>query len=79
MAVKHIQKLDNLAAFWPQGRDTPMMLCDVVGVEEENHTGHRGSARVGLESKRNTAEAKIIVSIYNRGNAIIAEPTCSLC
>lgn len=62
MAVKHSAALDRLAEFWPQGRDCPMMLVDVVGEEEENHTGHRGSARVGLESKRNTDEARIIVS-----------------
>ncbi len=58
----HAKYLDMLATFWPQGRDTPMMLCDTVGVEEENHTGSRGSAKVGLESKKNTTEAKRIVS-----------------
>ncbi len=62
VALTHAKYLDKLARFWPQGRDTPMMLCDIVGVEEESHTGSRGFAKVGLESKRNTAEAEQVVS-----------------
>ncbi len=62
VAVKHSQVLGRLANFWPSGKNIPMMLCNVVGTEGENHTGHRGSAKVGLESKRNSVEAKTIVS-----------------
>lgn len=62
VAVKYRQLLDRLNEFWPGGRDKPLLFCNVVGEEEENHTGHRGTARVGLESKRNCEEAKKIVS-----------------
>jgi len=51
----------NLYGFWPQGRRRPFVFCDVIGREAETHTGQKGTARVGLESKYNKEEAKKIV------------------
>ena len=68
---KYDGRLDRLDGFWPQGRDLPLVFCDVIGEEEENHTGHRGTARVGLESKRNTKEARKIVRISTNAVPII--------
>ena len=51
----------NLYGFWPQGRRRPFVFCDIIGREAETHTGQKGTARVGLESKYNKEEAKKIV------------------
>jgi len=51
----------HLFGFWPQGRKRPFVFCDVIGREAETHTGQKGTARVGLESKYNKEEAKKIV------------------
>ena len=39
-----------------------MVFCDIVGKEEEVHTGMKDTAKVGLGSKYNPAEARKIVS-----------------
>jgi len=51
----------HLNNFWPQGGRRPFVFCDIIGREAENHTGQMGTARVGLESKYNTEEAKKLV------------------
>ena len=51
----------RLHDFWPKGGKRPFVFCDVIGREAETHTGQKGTARVGLESKYNTEEAKKIV------------------
>ena len=43
-----------------------MAFCNVIGRENENHTGQKGTAKVGLESKRNSREAKKIVRIKHK-------------
>ena len=57
------EKEAHLSQFWPQGKHKPFVFCDVVGQEGESHTGQKGMARVGLESKYNEKEAKKIVRI----------------
>ena len=51
----------HLQRFWPQGKERPFVFCNVVGREAETHTGQKGTARVGLESKYNKEEAMKIV------------------
>ena len=51
----------HLQRFWPQGKQKPFVFCNVVGREAETHTGQKGTARVGLESKYNKEEAMKIV------------------
>ena len=51
----------RLQHFWPQGKEKPFVFCNVVGREAETHTGQKGTARVGLESKYNKQEAMKIV------------------
>ena len=51
----------HLQHFWPQGKEKPFVFCNVVGREAETHTGQKGTARVGLESKYNKEEAMKIV------------------
>jgi len=51
----------RLHDFWPKGGKKPFVFCDVTGREAETHTGQKGTARVGLESKYNKEEAKKIV------------------
>ena len=48
--------------FWPQGKDKPFVFVNIEGEEGREHTGRRGKAKVGLESKFNKDEAKKIVS-----------------
>ena len=49
--------------FWPRGREKPFIFVNVEGQERESHTGRKGKARVGLESKYNKEEAEKIVSL----------------
>lgn len=56
-------KLDRLNNFWPRGPLKPFVFVNVVGNEDEHHTGQDGAASVGMESKRNNKEAKKIVSV----------------
>lgn len=51
----------HLHDFWPNTRKRPFVFCDIIGSEVESHTGQKGTARVGLESKYNVKEAKKIV------------------
>jgi len=51
----------RLRDFWPKGGNKPFVFCDVIGREAETHTGQKGTARVGLESKYNKEEARKIV------------------
>ena len=55
------EKVASLRRFWPQ-REKPFVFCDIIGTEKEVHTGQKGKARVGLESKYNEREARQIVS-----------------
>ena len=55
------EKEAHLQRFWPQGKERPFVFCNVVGREAETHTGQKGTARVGLESKYNKEEAMKIV------------------
>ena len=55
------EKEAHLQRFWPQGMERPFVFCNVVGREAETHTGQKGTARVGLESKYNKEEAVKIV------------------
>ena len=64
-SVKQKTTKRHLRSFWPQGEDLPMVFCDIVGKEEEVHTGMKGTAKVGLQSKYNPAEARKIVSKIN--------------
>ena len=48
--------------FWPGGPRKPFVFVHVEGTESESHTGRKGKARVGLESKYNEKEARKIVS-----------------
>ena len=48
--------------FWPHGPRKPFVFVHVEGIESESHTGRKGKARVGLESKYNKQEAEKIVS-----------------
>ena len=57
-----MQDVKRLERFWPR-RGKPMVFCNVIGEEDEVHTGKKGKARVGLESKFNVKEAKKIVSM----------------
>ena len=55
--------------FWPCGPSKPFVFVHVEGKESESHTGRKGKARVGLESKYNEQEARKIVSgptVYKR-------------
>ena len=49
--------------FWPHGPRKPFVFVHVEGIERESHTGRKGKARVGLESKYNKQEARKIVSV----------------
>ena len=49
--------------FWPCGPRKPFVFVHVEGIESESHTGRKGKARVGLESKYNKKEAEKIVSV----------------
>ena len=53
----------HLKKFWPQGENKPFVFVNIEGREGSEHTGQRGKAKVGLESKYNKDEAKKIVSI----------------
>lgn len=54
--------METRLTFWPQGTRKPFVFVHVEGVESESHTGRKGKARVGLESKFNKQEAKKAVS-----------------
>ena len=62
VAKKLKEKVASLHHFWPQ-EGKPFAFCDVVGIEKEVHTGQKGKARVGLESKYNEEEGKKIVRV----------------
>lgn len=55
-----------------------MVFCNVIGEEDEVHTGKKGKARVGLESKFNVKEARKIVSDYISGTCIMLATACRL-
>ena len=61
VAKKRRDKAASLCRFWPQW-EKPFVFCDIIGTEKEEHTGQKGKARVGLESKYNEKEARQIVS-----------------
>ena len=52
----------HLRNFWPQGEERPLVFVDLIGREGGEHTGQRGKAKVGLESKFNKDEARKIVN-----------------
>lgn len=84
------EKEAHLQRFWPQGKERPFVFCNVVGREAETHTGQKGTARVGLESKYNKEEAmkivrtslNCVVCLYtqqnNHGSQIARLPTSSV-
>jgi len=45
--------------FWPQGRDCPLVFCNVEGREGGAHSGNKRSS---LLSKSNDVEANKVVS-----------------
>ena len=53
--------LEANLTLWPRGKEKPFVFVDVVGMEGSEHTGQKGKAKVGLESKFNKHEAKKIV------------------
>ncbi len=69
MSVRNRNNPEVYLWFWPRGPRKPFVFVHVEGTESESHTGRKGKARVGLESKYNKQEAGKIVSvpsIYNR-------------
>ena len=63
VARRYSDKLERLNNFWPRGPSKPFVFVNIVGNEDEHHTGQDGAASVGTESKRNNKEAKKIVSV----------------
>ena len=56
---------DRLDDFWRKykGNKTPIMFVDLVEKEEQNKTGsNKTDTKVGVDSKFNTEEAKLVVS-----------------
>ena len=51
----------NLASFWPIGNGAPIMFVDVVGAEGQDIAGTKRETRVGVDSKYNLTEAKLVV------------------
>ncbi len=66
--TKRRNKEAHLRGFWPKGKQKPFVFCDVVGTVGESHTGQKGSARVGVESKYNVKEAEKIVRLLSYTN-----------
>lgn len=58
---RHIREA-HIHNFWPQGEGKPFVFVNIVGKEGGEHTGQRGKAKVGLESKFNVDEAMKIVN-----------------
>ena len=79
MSVNQQRRRDvaRLADFWPQW-GIPFVFCDIIGEENEVHTGRKDKARVGLESKFNVKEARKIVSDYISGTCIMLATACRL-
>ncbi len=61
----------NLEDFWPRGNACPIMFVDVVGEEGLGNTGigERGT-KVGVESKCNIKEAKLVVRHDRRPSSV---------
>ena len=52
----------SLDSFWPQGNAFPIMFVDVVGDEGLSNLGsNHGETKVGVDSKFNIGEAKLVV------------------
>ena len=64
VARRYSDKLERLNNFWPRGPAKPFVFVNIVGNEDEYHTGQDGAASVGMESKKNNKEAKKIVSVH---------------
>ena len=63
--------LEANLTLWPQGKEKPFVFVNVIGTEGREHTGQRGKAKVGLESKFNKDEARKIVSKITSDLSII--------
>ena len=61
-SIRYRKNSEAHLTFWPHGARKPFVFVNVEGVERESHTGRKGKARVGLESKYNKQEALKIVS-----------------
>lgn len=48
--------------FWPRGKQSPFVFCDVEGQEETAKAGVKETTRVGMASKFNKREAMKVVS-----------------
>ena len=78
-SIKYRNNMETRLKFWPQGARKPFVFVNVEGVESESHTGRKGKARVGLESKYNKQEAKKIVSHNDENEYHVATiPTYNL-
>ena len=53
---------ENLESFWPGGNECPIMFVDVVGEEGQDMGSSEREAKIGVESKHNEKEAKLVVS-----------------
>lgn len=62
VSVSYRTDSETRLRIWPQGPKKPYVFVNVEGEESESHTGRKGKARVGLESKFNRDEAEKIVS-----------------
>ena len=57
------QPNERLDTFWRtnKGNTTPIMFVDVVGEEGQDIAGTKRETRVGVDSKYNLTEAKLVV------------------
>ncbi len=60
-SVKNRPDNKNLENFWPRGNEYPIMFVDVVGEEGKNIENSKREAKVGVDSKYNEKEAKLVV------------------
>ena len=59
--MKNRQDYENLVNFWPRGNKYPIMFVDVVGEEGKDIESGEREAKVGVDSKYNGKEAKLVV------------------
>jgi len=52
--------------FWPRGLKSPIVFCNVVGVEGEVFDGKTDKGKVDPHSKCNKQEAEKVVSLDHR-------------
>ena len=56
---------ENLEDFWPKGNKCPIMFVDVVGEEGQDIGSSKREAKVGVDSKYNGKEVKLVVRENN--------------